>query len=43
MGKSVGFEVGGGRVSHVENTVVGRLEKHYVRNYELSYIAVYTL
>lgn len=42
MEKSVVFEVEGGRVSHVENMVIGRLEKHYVRNYELSYIAVYT-
>lgn len=45
IGKSVVFEVGGflWRVSYVENTVIGRLEKHYVRNYELSYIAAYTL
>lgn len=43
MRKSVVFELGGGRVSYVENTVIGRLEKHYVSNYELSYIAVYTL
>lgn len=43
IGKSVVFEVGGGRVSYVENTVIGRLEKHYVRNYELSYIAACSL